>query len=510
MANTNRIRNFVYLIVSLSIIFHILQISENHQWGDFALYLLQAKAITENSMEGLLALNTFSVNNSNVPTGPNLYPWGFPLLLAPVYYIFGLDIFAFKIYLVIIFGLILITMFFVLKKKLGDYASLLLVGIFAFNPLFISYNNLIQSDLPFLLFCLLTILYIQKTVTERNSHAVLYKEGFLLGTLIFISYFIRSNGIVFLPILLICQLIKKFEERRNIKDLLKIQGYSLSFFFPYFIFFSWTIISNSIFPEGSSSHFNRFEMVNFGTIVDNVFYYLKLPAVFYPGAPLSKIIYYSTLPFAIVGVFYNLRKDYLYVLFCLASISICIIWPYSKGIRFIFPILPFYFYFLLTGMSLIKDKYLPLIKVRIDYAFAILLIFLLVSVFLNRIYKSQSLVIDGPYSNEAKTMFHFISSQTPSEALIIFRKPRSMMLFTNRVSLRENSDEKLLGFPNAYIVVDKMYYNKDRDFEKFDTTMLKKKSLIYKNDRYEIFRNKSIGINSISVGEDLDQKYFKK
>src|SRR5688572_22897916 len=100
------------LIVFLSIILHLLQISEGHQWGDFALYLLQAKAIVDSSMESLLALNTFSVSNSNIPTGPNLYPWGFPLLLAPVYYFFGFNVYAFKVYLIFIFGLILLAIFF--------------------------------------------------------------------------------------------------------------------------------------------------------------------------------------------------------------------------------------------------------------------------------------------------------------------------------------------------------------------------------------------------------------
>lgn len=508
MANTKRITNYLLLIVLLSIIFHILQISEVHQWGDFALYLLQAKSITENSMEGLLAVNTFSVNNSNVPTGPNLYPWGFPLLLAPVYYTFGFNIYVFKIYLVFIFGLILITMFFLFKKKLGDLTSLLLVGIFAFNPLFISYNNLIQSDLPFLLFCLLTILCMQRTILERHSQQVSYQDGFLLGFLIFFSYFIRSNGIVFLPILLVCQLITRYEEKESIKSLLKIDFFRLNFFFPYIVFLSLTIMSNSIFPEGSSSHFNRFDMVSLGTIMDNVIYYIKLPAVFYPGASLSKIIYYGTLPFVIIGMIYNLRRDYLYILFCLASISICIIWPYAKGIRFIFPILPFYFYFLLKGMSLIKERYLSSSKIRIDYAFAICLILLSASVFINRIYKSKSLEIDGPYSSEAKAMFHYISSQTPSEAIVVFRKPRSMMLFTNRVSLRENRDEEISGLPNAYIVVDKKYCDKDRDFEKFDSKMLEKNLLVYRNDRYEIFKNISIGNVSISQGQD--QKKFHK
>ena len=56
-----------------------------HWWGDdWALYIRQAKGLLDGHPNRVLTQNEFTVNASDGPEfSPPLYPWGFPLILAP-------------------------------------------------------------------------------------------------------------------------------------------------------------------------------------------------------------------------------------------------------------------------------------------------------------------------------------------------------------------------------------------------------------------------------------------
>ena len=79
---------FLFLIILLSGVLGYFSINNGHPWsGDFALYIRQAESLLAGSTDELLAFNRYAMENSvypEPPIGPNLYPWGFPLLLSPV------------------------------------------------------------------------------------------------------------------------------------------------------------------------------------------------------------------------------------------------------------------------------------------------------------------------------------------------------------------------------------------------------------------------------------------
>src|SRR5687767_3820760 len=86
------------LIVLVSGVISFSLLTRGHIWGDdFASYIMQSKSILDGRMGEFLERNTFTVNESSYPPGPAAYPWGFPLLLAPVYAIFGMSALAFKL-----------------------------------------------------------------------------------------------------------------------------------------------------------------------------------------------------------------------------------------------------------------------------------------------------------------------------------------------------------------------------------------------------------------------------
>ena len=90
-------------LILISVIFCLGVIDDNHNWGgDFALYIEQARALVEGTTKALWEENRWAM--TPIPDyGPDLAPIGFPLLLAPVYAVFGLNFIAFKVYLALFF-----------------------------------------------------------------------------------------------------------------------------------------------------------------------------------------------------------------------------------------------------------------------------------------------------------------------------------------------------------------------------------------------------------------------
>jgi hypothetical protein len=110
----------LFVIIALSTLMNIFALEKGHYWGDdFALYIAQAKSLVEGNPAMLSRQNTFAMSHSSYPIGPNLYPWGLPLILSPIYAIFELDLIPLKIPGLIFFELSLMVIFFMFLGKLN-------------------------------------------------------------------------------------------------------------------------------------------------------------------------------------------------------------------------------------------------------------------------------------------------------------------------------------------------------------------------------------------------------
>ena len=69
-----------------------------HDWGDdFSLYINQARSLVRGDVSQVVADTRYTLQNSGSSTfSPYVYPWGFPLLLAPFYLVAGLDYDTFR------------------------------------------------------------------------------------------------------------------------------------------------------------------------------------------------------------------------------------------------------------------------------------------------------------------------------------------------------------------------------------------------------------------------------
>ena len=85
-----------FLVLS-TLVICLCTLNYGHNWGgDFSAYIMQAKSINQFSTNEFIKKNRITIEQSSTRIGPVAYPWGFPIMLAPIYATFGLHLFALK------------------------------------------------------------------------------------------------------------------------------------------------------------------------------------------------------------------------------------------------------------------------------------------------------------------------------------------------------------------------------------------------------------------------------
>jgi hypothetical protein len=247
------------------------RLTEGHVWdGDFAEYVMQGESVWQGKISAFLQRNRFAMEESTYQVGPVAYPWGFPVLLAPFYAFLGLNMLALRGLNILFYAIFLISLWFGFRRYHSRFWLFILICVFAFNPYFLQVMNGIMSDVAFLVLSTFSIVFIGRVVIQRHRVVSNITDQVLLGALIAISFFFRSQGILLLAALGIAQIIaaKKsniIEQRRSSRAIAEPGDSLLRQFFlrasnlwililPYIFFLIATLLWRSILPEGGSSH----------------------------------------------------------------------------------------------------------------------------------------------------------------------------------------------------------------------------------------------------------------
>jgi len=450
---------------------------------------MQAISLTEATTQEFLVRNAFTINNSSYPPGPVSYPWGFPILLAPVYILFGFNIIAFKGVTLLFFIGFLVTLWFFFKKELGLTDRIIFVAFFAFNPMFLKFGDNVLSDTPFLFFSTFSFLIFSKLHKAKSRH-VLYWLSFLLGLSFAASAATRTNGIL-LPFtytaMLLLLLSRSFLTFSRIFD---IQWLSISetrpthkffiYLLPIIIFTVSSWLLGKMLSDYQVSLISYFKHITIRSIFINVFYYGQLIKDFFGYQfPVNLIIYLLSIPLLFFGLKKKWRNSTPILIYVVLTLALYILWPGRQGLRFLFPVLPFYLYFVFIGFSAVTHQYnyfsirafRRIILTRTRVMSAVLVILILQSswvIYKNVLRERDGGLNYGPYTNDAKEMFAFVRQKVQQNEVVVFRKPRVMRLFTDR---------------------DSVFYDNISDFKYRQWFVIEKDSSIYelKEDLFSIY-----------------------
>ncbi len=472
--------NFVFLVSGLTF---------GHNWeDDFALYLMQTIGLATNNLPKYLVGNAFTVLNSSFPFGPLAYPWGLPLLLLPVYLLYELNFWALKLPGVISQTILIVVLFFGLRRRHSTIWLTITLGIFACNYwLFIAADSIL-SDIPFLLISTYSIFLINRVIANGESLSGIGLDRLLVGASVFLCFLLRTNGLILILLIILADFIriKKYCPARQLtgKDIINI-------ILPYGTFAALFTLAYIVLPDGSNSHLQHLQISSKTIIFDNVIYNLLVISEFFG----SKAIYFISSLFFLVGVFAFWKPRIVELSFILLTFGVYTIWPYNQGVRFFLPILPFYISFMISGVELCLQKIqrFKLYKI-VNYAAIILaLLFICVNIGLSTkvIYKNavnHRTPTDGIGSHTATELFDFIKNREETERTIIFRKPRAMHLMTGRQSVMLTSIDNVNHFLPALLIIDKK--NTDYQLSLDDVNVLRHSHIVksvYTNDQFTVY-----------------------
>ncbi|GAB4491517.1 MAG: hypothetical protein Fur0016_23140 [Anaerolineales bacterium] len=433
---TKRHLFILILIVLTAALLSFTMLTRGHPWwDDFASYVMQARAILNGDMDEFVRRNAFTVQNSSYPPGPVAYPWGYPLLLAPVVALFGIHPLALKLVGVAFYALFLVVFFLLARTRLAENESFLLLGVLAVNPMLLQANDLILSDIPFLVVSTLGVLLIDRW-SKKSPDFLL---GLAISLTIFSATFLRTNGILLFIPLTVALLVRY---GTNWKPALQQLLPPLVVFGLLYLAAAW------IFPNGQDSYLSHFSMFNLPRLWGNFLFYLWLPSWTFNGIPGGVIFYPILAVFLLFSGFTHWKRDLAIHAYSLATLGLFILWPERQGLRFIYPVLPFLFIFAFDGLNLAIER-LPTdwqsLAPRAATGFwgLLLLLSFATSVYLAWGNLSANREINGPFDEFSYDLYEFIRDETPADAVIVFVRPRAMRLFTDRDSFMTTRCEDL-------------------------------------------------------------------
>lgn len=187
----------------------LLTLRPGQPWdGDFALYVMNARNIVLGTP---YAETAYLVNPANV-IHPAAYPPGTPLLLAPIYALFGIDLTAMKSVCIVAFAVFLFAFSRTANAALSPTAGLLLAGLVGFHPYFWQIKDSLGSEFPFLMFCYGGLLFIDRIDRGATSPGQVAAAAICVA----MAYLTRTAGIVLFPAVVLIAMRSEGAVRRRL------------------------------------------------------------------------------------------------------------------------------------------------------------------------------------------------------------------------------------------------------------------------------------------------------
>jgi hypothetical protein len=159
-------------------------------------------------------------------------------------------------------------------------------------------------------------------------------------------------------------------------------------------------------------------------------------------------VYGILLAFFVVGVLARAQQDFAFLIYSFLNVALVLILPYTAGIRYLFPALPFFVYFCFQGTRIAfsgLEGRVRAVGLAVTYLFwtGILVLFVSTTLQLAGSNLAAGRQTPGPFDGPSTEMFDFIRTETSPDSVIVFFKPRAMLLFTDRNSIMINQCAQL-------------------------------------------------------------------
>lgn len=480
----NKFKYSVALFLTVCVfILAFLSVDNSCYWGDdYAAYINQGIAMAEGRLDEQAVLNRImhpSVLSKEGQGDELVYVWGYPLILSIVYRLVGFDragfgsIVFYKLPSVLALAALAGVLYLFYLRRFGPKISFLLALVFCCCSEFFDFLNTLYSDIVFLFFAMLSV-YICEVYLDSLKSLKRRILAVTLGICLWFTYEIRLNGI---SIVLVCALLHLGWFWRARKRL-KLRSIIWEFI-PYLVYAVLVLLSETLIAKATPNSSDLASGLHVSSVLSNCLTYLGyihswfallwdsilispaysilrriVPITYGHLEPVRSTLAVLSCLFCGIGLLIPTRREIPYAFFVEVYIITASLLPYTQGLRYIYPLLPF---LLLSAGSGVKLCFawlrLPkgLKKIGKALAWPVLVLCCALVVYphvsaamrgdkgvneLEYIGSPSDIYKQNAYSPAAIEVYNFIQNETEDDCCIAFFAPRGLYLNTQRLSVR--------------------------------------------------------------------------
>ncbi len=468
--------------------------------GDYAGYLGQARQL----LEGRSMSESNYIYNPKLPyLAPPSYPMGFPLLLAPFFAKFGLDLLPYVKLVTVTFWLSGFIFFLILRRNFSVWVALVASLAYLFNPYFFYAKNGILPDYLFACWLLLGAYW----YTDKDRGQL--KNVVICGVLAGLAWITRANGVVIILAwgldILIEHLVLWQKQRKiqlikeEVKFVLLASGiafaiqfgvHGLLFHLPkggsYFDQLNYSGSMLSAFQNNLNSNL---------TIIINYFLLEpEMPFGFKNTDLAVKVGGIIALAFSLFGLLVPGGRVFRFYRILLgAFMLVLVVWPMAQGLRYVAPIIPLFILFSVVGINHFKveGKFLNGLK------------WLLIPVLLfGEYYRldekigARNLVEENgaPQYKNNQEAFQYVHDSLPADARLAYHHPLILGLYGDRKCYKwtnatdEPMDQEFVQFDIDYLMVNNWLVEFDGRLKEYLSTHSSALQKVWENERNTIYK----------------------
>jgi len=474
------------LLVAVGV-FHFATVRPGHVWGDdFAMYVHHAK----NIVEGRPYADTGYIYNPAVPVyGPRMYPPVFPLLLAPLYKIFGLNLVPMKLEQVVFFLLTLAAVYLFWQHDLGSEYAPAMLAILGFSPVFWTAKDMVLSDLPFLFFFYAAAVLVQRAPRQSPGW---WRWAVLIGVVLYLAFGTRSAGISLLAGLPLYDVLKHRKiTRLTIVALLVCAG---------LIALQRYSVGSGVGGYVGHGYVGQQIRPTVQTVATNLLAYARVLASFWVAATRGMFSFFVLGTVAMLvaaGLYYRFKQGAtqgatIVEAFLVPYLAVILLWPFAAGVRIVFPFIPWMVFLALYGIRCLTANLAP----RYSSAAAGGLL-LMIAVPYTLVYRAMDF---GPIRQDSglaefNQLCQAVREDTRADDVLIYFRARALSLYTRRPASTYNyhgTEQELELYAHKIHATHLVTTNAFNDDVGFLTRYVERNSsrfdLVYRNANFTLYR----------------------
>ncbi len=393
--------------------------------GDPELYIMNARNIVLGHPYGI---SEYLFNPANA-IHPSAYPPGFPLFLAPIYAVFGIDTFKMKMECVLAFALFLAVFFRIARNYLSPGAALAVTAALGLHPAIVNFVDVfLLSEFPFMLFAYAALYMLYRIQGERP---IAGPSGVAMicacGVAIACAYLTRAIGALLFPAALVACAYRP--RRAFIATTMALATAAIPI-----------AVIQTVFPGNVGTYIHYFSDFSLHSVLNGVRRYAGVSAwlfgnlsVTFPA--LRAVLGAAFLWLCIAGFRDRVRRFSVFEAFLLIYVAFLLVYPIAQEPeRYSMPIFPLAFLYFANGIAVSGRDFSVRRRQVLTYAVCTVVVVLYSTQFATMQFQFGGAVpysVDAPASRE---LYSAIRDKLPREARILTRKPTIIGLYTGHTA----------------------------------------------------------------------------